>query len=97
MPSIDGVGTPLTPQRGVLFKKCYRQAWPASRGDGESTGAVRGGTPFRSAVLARFGQSMPYAINVEILGIGRRAGLLPPRLVKPPGINAVEAQFVDEL
>jgi hypothetical protein len=31
------------------------------------------------------------------LSIDRRAGLLPPRLVQPPGINAVEAQFVDEL
>ena len=70
---------------------------PRHAGGGESTGAVRGSTPFRSAVLSRFGQSLPYAIDVEVLGIDRRTRLLPPRLVQPSGTNAVETQFDDEL
>jgi hypothetical protein len=72
-------------------------AFRASSRSGETTGAVRGATPVRSAVFARLGQGAPYTVGVEVLGVDRRTGLLPPGLVQPAGIDAVKAQLVDEL
>src|SRR5260221_13260407 len=63
---------------------------------GEATGAVRGATPFRSAVFARFVQAAPHTVGVEVLGVDRRTGLLPPGLVQTAGIDAIKAQFFDE-
>src|SRR5207302_6896617 len=63
----------------------------------EATGAVRGATPFRSAVFARFVQAAPHTVGVEVLGVDRRTGLLPPGLVQTAGIDAIKAQFFDEL
>src|SRR5437899_5924820 len=64
---------------------------------GEATGAVRGAAPFRSAVFARFVQAAPHTVGVEVLGVDRRTGLLPPGLVQTAGIDAIKAQFFDEL
>src|SRR5260221_13376967 len=64
---------------------------------GEPTGAVRGAAPFRSAVFARFVQAEPHTVGVEVLGVDRRTGLLPPGLVQTAGIDAIKAQFFDEL
>ena len=63
----------------------------------EATGAVRGAAPFRSAVVARFVQAAPHTVGVEVLGVDRRTGLLPPGLVQTAGIDAIKAQFFDEL
>ena len=64
---------------------------------GEATGAVRGAAPFRSAVFARFVQAAPHTVGVEVLGVDRRTGLLPPGLVQTAGIDAIKVQFFDEL
>src|ERR1700730_1329524 len=64
---------------------------------GEATRAVRGATPFRSAGFARFVQAAPHTVGVEVLGVDRRTGLLPPGLVQTAGIDAIKAQFVDKL
>ena len=69
---------------------------PSSRSS-EATGAVRGATPFRSAVFARFMQAAPHTVGVEVLGVDRRTGLLPPELVQAAGIDAIKAQLFDEL
>jgi hypothetical protein len=66
-------------------------------GCGETTGAILGAAPFRSAFLFSLGQSTPHTLGVEVLGIDWCAGLLPPGLLQPSGIDAVEAQFIDEL
>jgi hypothetical protein len=58
---------------------------------GEATGAVRGATPFRSADFARFVQGAPDTIGVEVLGVDRRTGLLPPGLVQTAGIDTIKA------
>src|ERR1700736_5298995 len=55
---------------------------------GEATGAVRGAAPFRSAVFARFVQAAPHTVGIEVLGVDRRTGLLPPGLVQTAGIDA---------
>src|SRR6476646_2224523 len=64
---------------------------------GEPTGAILGAAPFRSTFLFSLGQSTPHTLGVEVLGIDWCAGLLPPGLVQPSGIDAVKAQFIDEL
>jgi hypothetical protein len=64
---------------------------------GEATGAVRVAAPFRSAVFARFVQAAPHTVGIEVLGVDRRTGLLPPGLVQTAGIDAIKAQFFDEL
>src|SRR6266403_5979048 len=64
---------------------------------GEATWAVRGAAPFRSAVFARFVQAAPHTVGVEVLGVDRRTRLLPPGLVQTAGIDAIKAQFPDEL
>ena len=64
---------------------------------GEATGAVRSATPFRSPDFARFVQAAPDTVGVEVLGVDRRTGLLPPGLVQTAGIDAIKAQFFDEL
>jgi len=42
-------------------------------------------------------QAAADAVGVEVLGVDWRAGLLPPGLVETAGINAIKAQFIDEL
>ena len=74
-----------------------RAASFALSGRGETTGAIRGAAPFRSAFLVGLGQSTPHTLGVEVLGIDWCAWLLPPGLVQPSGIDAVKAQFIDEL
>ena len=74
-----------------------RAASFASSRHGETTGAIRGAAPFRSAVFVGLRQSTPHALGVAVLGIDRCAGLLPPGLVQPSGIDAIKAQFIDEL
>src|SRR5260370_4844934 len=64
---------------------------------GEATGAVRGAAPFRSAVFARFVQAAPHTVGVEVLGVDRRTGLLPPGLVQTAGIPPIKVPFFDEL
>ena len=66
-------------------------------GCGETTGAILGAAPFWSTFLFSLGQSTPHTLGVEVLGVDWCAGLLPPGLVKPSGIDAVKAQFIDEL
>ena len=58
---------------------------------------ISGAAPFRFAVFVGLGQSTPHALGVEVLGIDWRAGLLPPGLIQPSSIDAVKAQFIDEL
>src|SRR4029077_4588737 len=53
--------------------------------------------PFRSEAFARFVQAAPHTVGVEVLGVDRRTGLLPPGLVQTAGIDAIKAQFFDEL
>jgi hypothetical protein len=67
---------------------------PSSRSS-EATWAVRGATPFRSAVFARFVQAAPHTVGVEVLGVDRRTGLLPPGLVQTASIDAIKAQLFD--
>ena len=69
---------------------------PASARSSRS-GEARGAAPFRSAVFARFVQAAPHTVGVEVLGVDRRTGLLPPGLVQTAGIDAIKAQFSDEL
>jgi hypothetical protein len=41
-------------------------------------------------------QSAPSPLGVEVRAVNRRAGLLPPGLIQPTGVDAVESEFVDE-
>src|SRR5262249_57886858 len=68
----------------------------ASRGRFEGAGALRRAAPLRLAPGAGLDQRAPYALGVVVLGVDRGAGLLPPRLVQPAGVDAVEAQLVEE-
>ena len=72
-------------------------AAPRSSRSAEATRATRGATPFRSAVFARFVQAAPHTVGVEVLGVDRRTGLLPPGLAQTASIDAIKAQFFDEL
>jgi len=42
-------------------------------------------------------QAALHTVGVEVLGVDRRTGLLPPGLVQTAGIDAIKAQFFDEL
>jgi hypothetical protein len=35
-------------------------------------------------------------LGVEIGSVYRRTGLLPPGLIEPAGVDAIETEFVDE-
>jgi hypothetical protein len=72
-------------------------AAPRSSRSAEATRATRGATPFRSAVFARFVQAAPHTVGVEVLSVDRRTGLLPPGLAQTASIDAIKAQFFDEL
>ena len=62
-----------------------------------TSGTVRGGAPFRSTVFFGVGQSTPHTLGVEVRGVDCRAGLLPPGLIQPSSVDAVKAQFINEL
>jgi hypothetical protein len=68
----------------------------ALSGSGETTGTLRGAAPLGRAFPFRLGQRVSHAVGFEILGVDRGAGLLPPGLVEPAGIDAIEPEFVDE-
>src|SRR6266446_3529944 len=93
-PRVPMAGTPGEAHHDSGLK---HPASARSSRSGEATGAVRGAAPFRSAVLARFVQAAPHTVGVEVLGVDRRTGLLPPGLVQTAGIDAIKAQFFDEL
>jgi len=42
-------------------------------------------------------QSLANAFGVEIRGVNRRPGLLPPRFVQPASVDSVEPKFIDKL
>src|SRR5690242_3139115 len=95
-------GVLINPACRVRIRAFYKflvdqMASARSSRSGEATGAVRGAAPFRSAVFARFVQAAPHTVGVEVLGVDRRTGLLPPGLVQTAGIDAIKAQFFDEL
>src|SRR5262245_24590261 len=63
----------------------------------ETSGTVRGGSPFGSTVFFGLEQSTPHTLGVEVLGIDWRAGLLPPGLIQTSGFDAIKAKFIHEL
>src|SRR3954464_70324 len=77
-------------------KASHDAARPASGRGGEGARAARGAAPLRRALPPRLGQRAPDALGVEVGGVDRGAGLLPPGLVQPAGVDAVEAELVDE-
>src|SRR5262245_21021138 len=60
-------------------------------------GAALGGAELGLSAGGRLRERATDALGVEILAVDRRGGLLPPGLVEPAGIDAVEADLVDEL
>src|SRR5262249_37268660 len=61
-----------------------------------TTRAIRGGAPFRRAFFVLLGPSTPPTRDVEVLGIDRRAGFLPPGLIQPSSIDSIKAKFINE-
>src|SRR5262245_5159293 len=68
-----------------------------SSGRIKTSGTIRSGAPFRRAVFPSLRQCALHTFDIEVLGIDRRAWLLPPGLIKPSGIDSVKAQFIHEL
>jgi hypothetical protein len=64
--------------RSELRAGCHTA--PSSR-SGEGPRAVWGSPPFDRAVFARLVQTAPHTVDIEVLGVNRRTGLLPPGLV----------------
>src|SRR5262252_382857 len=56
-----------------------RTTGAASGGRFEGAGSLRRAAPLRLAPGAGLGERAPHALGVVVLGVNRRAGLLPPR------------------
>ena len=54
-------------------------------------------TPTQQSADDGRGQSTPHTLGVEVRGVDCRAGLLPPGLIQPSSVDAVKAQFINEL
>jgi hypothetical protein len=62
----------------------------------EAPGTGWSGAPLWPTILACLGQRAPHAGGVEILRVDWSAWLLSPGFIQPAGINAVEAELVNE-
>src|SRR5262247_668359 len=66
------------------------------RRHGASDTRLTFGAVFGDPASVGFGQRAPESGGAEIPAVGRRSGLLPPRLVQITAVDRVEAEIVDE-
>jgi hypothetical protein len=91
------LGCPRSAKSGHWQATWDKPTCGSSSRSGETPRTVGGAAPIWSPFFAGLTQSTPHPVGIEVLSIDWRAGLLPPRLIEPSGIDSGKAEFINKL